>query len=749
MGLDLTGVGAQVLVAGLRSVEWAGVRDRFAEWFRKHDAPAFAAKLPSARLSATSVSGLEERTWRNRLVSTLLFALDGEAAEEQLRELIRERGEVLPEAEQSPARPADHVDFRNGTFHGQVVGVQIQHAYGGPQAFAGTGPADWPTATELEPLAHGVRPARRVKGLPQLPPYVEREADGAVGTALADGGLVVVLGEPFAGKSRTALAILAAELPTARVYAPDAGADLRGLPDMLRGAAEHHVLWLDDLDGHLGDGGLEPRLLARLAGLGTVVLATLREDAYDEYRQTPRGRVLDLAQIVELPREWTDAERARAAASKDPRLTEAAGDCEAEGIAAHLAVEPPLWADFRRARRKHPRGQALVRAAIDLARCGLRGPLPQDLLEEVAEGYGPAAGTQTETVEEALEWAARERYGVLPLLRRVGPRAWAAAGPLVGAARHDEEYPPVDGALWQRALDVARTGEGHDAGLVTTLAGAAFERAVQAGDRQAMYRLGLLEEYEGHRQEAEAWFRRAAGAGVAEAAGRLGRLLAERGEGKEAEPYLERAAEAGDGRAATLLGKLLRDRAAKWLRAGAARKDPEAVHLLADLLMTSGGADQLWDLYHTASAAGRTEVARSIGMWLLVWNHRIAGQAWLRRAADAGDEEAADMLEHAERPDTLEDALSYFEPSALYPLDRAHYGAVLEAAGRTEDARDHYRVGYEQGDAYGAYRLAVLLEEQGSREAARGWYRKAAELGHPAALKALGEVPAGPDTVRE
>ncbi|MEU1009636.1 hypothetical protein [Streptomyces sp. NPDC005890] len=794
LGTDLAGVGAEVLAAALGTEEWVRVQERFARWFADQRATSYARDLLDTGKAGAGPPEPLQAVWAPRLRATLVHAADKNAAARQLRELIRALAPLLEEhpgpapagylveepapgpvpylLEQAGTGPApeaatrampaprpqvgapvtgDHVDFRQADIHGPVIGVQIQHTYGARPPIGLPGPEEWPAATALEPLAHGARPARRMKGCPPLPPYVTRDADeallAALASAAADGGLVVVLGEPFAGKSRTALAILAAALPTARVYAPDAGADLRGLPDLLRGAAAHRVLWLDDLDSHLGDGGLEPRLLARLAGLGTVVLATLREDAYEEYRQTPRGRVLDLAQIVELPREWTDAERARAAASKDPRLTEAAGLAGAEGLAAHLAVEPRLWADFRRAGRKHPRGQALVRAAIDLARCGLRGPLPQDLLVEVAESYGPSDGT--EPVEEALEWAARERYGVLPLLRRVGPRAWAAAGPLVGAARYDEDYPPVDGALWQRALDVARTGEGHDAELVTTLAGVAFERAVNAGDRKAMYRLGLLEESQGHRQEAESWFLRAAEAGVPEAAGHVGRLLAERGEGRDAEPFLEQAAEAGDGRAATLLGRLLRDRAAKWLEAGAAQEDPEAAHLLADLLMTSSGADRLWDLYHTASAAGRTEVARSIGMWLLVWNHRIAGQAWLRRAADAGDEEAAHMLEYADRPWPLEEALSYFAPSDLYPLDRAHYGAVLEAAGRTDEACDHYREGYERGDSYAAYRLAALLEKQGSQDEARTWYRKAAGLGHPAALKALGEPPAGPDTVKE
>ncbi|MFF9771661.1 tetratricopeptide repeat protein [Streptomyces sp. NPDC014636] len=657
--------------------------------------------------------------------------------------------EGLPEG-RSPLT-GDHVDFRQAEFHGQVIGVQIQHAYGARPPIVLPVPGDWPTATALEPLAHGVLPARRMKGRPPLPPYVPRDADAALVAALASaavyGGLVVVLGEPYAGKSRTALAVLAAALPGARVYAPDAGTDLRGLPEVLRGAPGLHVLWLDDLGGHLGDGGLEPRLLARLAGLKVVVLATLREDAYDEHRQTPRGGVLDLAQIVELPREWTDAERARAAESGDGRLTEAAGLSGAEGIAAHLAVEPRLWADFERARRKHPRGQALVRAAIDLARCGLRGPLPQDLLVEVADGYGPLAGTQPETVEEALEWAARDRYGVLPLLRREGPRAWSAAGPLVGTARYDEKLPPVDGALWQRALDVARSGEGHDFELVATLAGAAFERGVQAGDRRAMYRLGLLEEAEGHQEEAESWFRRAAEAGVPEAAGRMGRLLVERGRSRDAEPFLEEAAQAGDGDAATLLAEALLDRAERWLRAA---RTPKAARLLGDLRFCVDDPEETWLRYTNAAGPRHPEVARSMGMHHLVVSETEIARAWLQRAVDAGDQVAAELLAELDREGpSLSDAEDYFRDTADYPLDIAHHGIVLEKLDRPDEAETRYRHAYEVGDSYGAYRLGALFDGQGKPQEARRWYRKAADLGHYAARKALGELSDGPDTVEE
>ncbi|MCX5363009.1 sel1 repeat family protein [Streptomyces sp. NBC_00124] len=647
----------------------------------------------------------------------------------------------------------DHLDFRDATFHDQVIGVQhVRNTYetrpGAPQPVVD----DWPSAKDVGLLAHGVRPTRRAQGLPLLPPYVRRDADEAVRAALeqagADGGLVVVLGEPFAGKTRTALEAAAEVLPDARVFTPARGEDMRALPAVLRGRPDRFVLWLDDLDTHLGD-GLEPRLLAQLTGQGVVVLATLREDAYDDCRNTPRGRVLDLAHMVELPREWSEADRERAEIAGDARLTEAAHRSGVEGAAAYLSVGPLLWEEWQRARRadRHPRGHALVRAAIDLARCGLHGPISQDLLVKVHEAYYVVAGMERESVDDALAWAAEKRHGALRMLRRCGTRTWEVAPYLVETAVQDASFPAVDESVWRCALEAARGDAAYDFEVVARRAGEAFRSAADAGDRQAMFELGRLRETLGRDAEAERWFRRAAEAGQTEAAGRLGRLFVERGEAKDAEPFLEAAAESGDAGAATLLAKVLLERAGQWLQAGAAGQDLEAYHLLGDLHFGSGDDDGAWDCYISAATAGRTEIAISFARWHLVHNERETAKVWLQRAADAGSKPAARTLRHpADRPQSVEDAAEYFGDTDGYPLDIAHHGVVLEKLGRPDKARAQYEKAHASGDPYGAYRLAVLLEKQGKPDEAKTWYRKAAEMGHPAARKALD---GNPDTVKE
>lgn len=650
-----------------------------------------------------------------------------------------------------PAPPTgDRFDFRGSTFNGSFTGVR--QGSGDQPAAEHSGPEDWPSARNAEPLALGVRSTRRVKGLPALPPYVGRDKDGELHSVLrqtgVEGGLVVVLGEAFAGKTRTALAAMTEALADFRVYAPPRHENLRGLPALLRGASERCVVWLDDLDGHLGDGGLEPRLLAHLTERRAVVLATLREDAYDEYRHTSRGRVLDLAHVVEVPREWNTAERGRAERADDRRLAEAAARSGAEGIAAYLAVGPLLWEEWRRAGKadRHPRGHLLVRAATDLARCGLWGPLSRELLIETYKTYEALPGAERESVDDALAWAAEKRHGVLRLLRPSGPTAWEASPYLVDAAAQEPGFPPVDLAVWKLALEAARTDSTYDLETVTSGTEAALRTVAEDGDSQAMHELGLLLESLDKGEEAEPWLRRAAEAGNAESAGRLGRRLVERGATREAEPYLEKAAEDGDPEAALLLGKLLRDRAVDWLGKGAEAGNPEAAHRLGDLLFMTEADGVAWELYEAAVLEGHAEVATSMGAHLLVYGEREHAQIWLSRAAAAGDARAARLsLDSRPTRRSLDDVADYFA-SARSPLHIANLGNVLERQGRIDEALAKYAQAHELGDAYGAYCLAALHQKRGKPDEARHWYRAAADMGHEGARRALDTMP---DTVEE
>ncbi|MDV9170477.1 hypothetical protein R6V09_10065 [Streptomyces sp. W16] len=772
-----------VLVWGLGSpdwTDWAAVRAEFIVWLGRRGLDAYAQDLATVNGGRGKPPSMGQMAlWRRQLLEGIRRSSNPMATDE-LRALIGRFGPTgqlapnkdgaLPDAGQLTSQPPlpeptdrDHIDFRRSTFNGQVVGVQhVNNTYAAPPPdTAQPGPLDWPLAKDIEPLTHGVRPTRRMKGLPALPPYVRRDQDGMVNSALeqarSEGGLVVVLGQAYAGKSRTALAAMAQVAPDYRVFAPAQHEDLRTLPTLLRGRTERCVVWLDDLDAHLGSGGLEPRLLGQLTGLEAVVLATMREDAYAKYarRTSAQGRLLGLAQLVELPRAWGPAERKHAGGASDPRLIEAARESSTVGVATYLAIGPRLWNDWQLApnRERHPRAYALVRAAVDLAQCGLKGPLPQDLLVKVHEGYG-IAGLERESLEDAWEWAGQKRYGVLRTLRcgegEKGPFADVLPY-FVHTAEQDETFPPVADWVWGHALEAARANPAaYDVESVAAGARAAYLRKAEAGDAAAMHALGLLEESVGEGEKAESWVRRAAEAGWAESAGHLGRMLVERGESRKAEPFLESAAEAGDGDAATLLGKLMLERAERWLRKGFEAENPEAAHRLGDVLLGKGDVLAAAVPYSEAASMGYAGVALNMGLMHLLCNEREKAQVWLGRAASDGNEWAGDLQRLLwVEPESLATAAESFAVTDGWPLSIAHHGVVLEKQGHPDEARAQYEKAHESGDSYGTYRLATLLEKQGKPAEATTWYRKAADMGHPAALKALAERPATPDTVKE
>ncbi|MCQ1577940.1 sel1 repeat family protein [Streptomyces parvus] len=452
------------------------------------------------------------------------------------------------------------------------------HTYFGPPQHTGLFPvAEWPRLDGANPIACGVRRARQIGDEPPLPPYVARDDDATleeqVRTVARSGGLVLVTGEPLSGKSRTAWAAMLANLPgTTRLFAPAASTDLRGLPAVLRGRGEHRcVIWLDELEGHLGEHGLTSALLAEFVRLRVPVVATMSDEAYDAHRFSgqARARVLIGVDPVELSADWTEAEMDRLEGTgKDNRLGDASLWCEGTGIAAHLAVAPELWDEWWRARRisAHPHGHLLVRVAMDLAQCGTDDtPIPATVLRELCALYDEeAARAVAESFEDALAWAADVRLGVTGMLvPGPEPDTWRAFSTLYRDAVSRAEPRPVPLGLWIRALEAVGGDQHRQTCVVET---AQVELYPQAdGHPEVGLVLGRLYEATGQREYAEDWFRHSADAGGVEAARIVGRALAGRGETVLAVTYLERAAEAGDVEARGSLALLLADRAVHWL----------------------------------------------------------------------------------------------------------------------------------------------------------------------------------------
>ncbi|WP_103510925.1 tetratricopeptide repeat protein [Streptomyces sp. SM13] len=488
----------------------------------------------------------------------------------------------------------------DGVFHAPVV--QAGSVSGGVHTYYAQPPylalppvTEWTRLDAADPVTFGVRRTRRLPGEPPLPPYVERdcdrELDARISVVAQEGGLVVVTGAPLSGRTRTAWVSLCANLSGAtRVFSPPPGSDLRGLPAVLRAPGEEGcVLWLDDLEDHLGEHGLTPALLADLVRLGVPVLATMDDEEYDARRFGASGRagVLSWAEPVELRREWSKDELERLNTfDGDLRLRAAAALHGEHRVPEYLVLGPELMEEWWRARRPeaHPRGHLLVRAAIDLVRCGVPNVrMPTDLLQKAQALYpDESAAVPAEAFEDAIDWAVGHRHGLTGLLAPGSrPDTWKVSVSLVAEVDSRPDSPAVPLGMWALALDtMSWTTLGRKRVAVEaeqTLASRA------EGDPEIMVLLGQICAEGFRRDSAESWFRRAADTGHIEAAARLGELLVARGEGTEAIPYLEKAAMTGHVEAQYHLGTVLAARAHSWLSLAAASGHPEAARALPAL----------------------------------------------------------------------------------------------------------------------------------------------------------------------
>ncbi|WP_200307499.1 tetratricopeptide repeat protein [Streptomyces adelaidensis] len=633
----------------------------------------------------------------------------------------------------------DHVDFRDATINGRVVAAEHHH-YGSVPA-----PAEWRPVADAEPLEFGVRPTQHIPGQSDVPPYVPRDRDEELRAKLAYRGLVLILGEPYAGKSYTAWHGVRS-LAGHRLYAPDPGEDLRGLLAVLKGAPGEYVVWLDEVTDHLGlgEGGLDPRLLGRLTALGAVVLGTMDSEEYYRRRSgsAPGDQVVAMARTVELPREWSEAELVRLATHDDPRAYPAYMWSGKEGAASYFAVGHLLFDEWRRVgtRAGHPRGHLLVRAAVDLARCSVTGAVPVGLLRQVQERYGTE---DRESFDDALAWATTSMFGVSGLLvRGEADDTWRAYGALVAEALRSEDLEPVPDEVWWLLLDAAEGGEARiDRAAVLDAAHAALHPRFEEGDAELMF--AFADRVGGEARET--LLRAAADAGHPQAAEEWAALLLHTGDEAAALRYLESAAERGSVSAAGEAGRLHRIRAERFLRTAAEGGDGAAAHGLGDMLLGTEGSEALrW--YVRAVGAGHERAAAGLGR-ALEYRGSSEAEFWIRRGAALGDPHAVLSLAvflHREGDHDAEVEQLYRRAMAAgHPAASRGLGNFLVRTGSVVEGMELLRHSAVQGDAEAAFWL-WRMQSGAEREEAEEWLRRAAEQGHYYARKQLGELPVPP-----
>jgi hypothetical protein len=280
-----------------------------------------------------------------------------------------------------------------------------------------------------DPIGVGVHPAAALENagvIDRVPPYITRDIEPELHAALRCGGFVLLVGESAAGKTRAAFEATQLLLADYHFAAPSSR---EALPDLLEVLKETgaYVVWLDDLEWFLGDGGLTTSVLRRLLlpPDRTVVVATMRSHEYDRFRDRNEveligaeravwreGRaVLRQAQVVHLERRWTTQEQSRVLAhTSDHRLAQALEVADRFGVAETLAAGPELAEAWRHGWTPghHPRGAALVAAAVGARNAGYHRTLSLEVLNRMHSAYLAERGgpeLHPEPIEEAVRWA--------------------------------------------------------------------------------------------------------------------------------------------------------------------------------------------------------------------------------------------------------------------------------------------------------------------------------------------------------
>jgi hypothetical protein len=232
---------------------------------------------------------------------------------------------------------------------------------------------------ELELEVLGVRPPRTstLRAREQLPYASWHELDPVLDAALAGYRFVLVHGPSATGKSRSTAQAARWRYGDHLLLVPVTEA---GAVDQLLGSGVDLVgvvVWLDDLDRHLGAGLGKLVVLRLLQVPGLRIVATVRAMALEQYKEhgqirSPGQEVIDLAHLVEFTG-WdrTDRNQARQQLAGEPDIVTALEP--GMGLAEYLSAGPEL---VNRLTLGEPpaAGVAVVHAAADWYRAGLTRP---------------------------------------------------------------------------------------------------------------------------------------------------------------------------------------------------------------------------------------------------------------------------------------------------------------------------------------------------------------------------------------
>ncbi|ATY11915.1 sel1 repeat family protein [Amycolatopsis sp. AA4] len=680
-----------------------------------------------------------------------------------------------------------------GVFHGPVVqardiagSVIVTGKPGASNLW--TRPEKWPLARDWNPISAGTHWARSLPDGDNVPPYIERDIDvtlrEAVAAAGETGDLVLLVGNSAAGKTRAAFEAIQAVLPELRVATPVTAAEVLATTETIERAGVRCLLWLDNVDLHLKSGAVDQATLEDCRRLRVPVIATIRVNRYKSFSdaagssladgvdpalaQTARigARVLETTEPIVLSRIWSAAELERASASTDERVRDAVAHHGPHGVAEYLAAGPAIWSEWRRSVdvEGKPRGAALIGAAIDLARAGLPGPYPQELLAELHEHHLEAMGgvlLRPEPLDEAFAWASEIRLGVTsPLLPAAGGM-WRVFDYLVDRMESLEPCPPVPDVVWPHAARAADPADlmgvataaaeaatrvsfriaeeiwrpiaAADAGPISALAlfnlGVLcseadrpeesielFKHAADRGEPRSAFNLGVLADRAGDKAAGRSWTIRAAELGYGPALFRLGFAAEEQGLLSEAEDWYRQGAALGDHQSATNLGKILslacrEEEAQQWFLRAAEEGDEIATFNIGLFHHEAGRLDEAERWYLLGIERGSAEAANNLSNIYKNAGDQAGAERWLRHAADAG-----------------------------YPGAAFNLGLLYEESGQPREAESWFRRAADNGHLQAIHALGRIRLNEGRLDETISWLQRAVDLGDREADGIIGDL---------
>lgn len=551
-----------------------------------------------------------------------------------------------------------------------------------------------------------------------FPEYVARGIDADlrawIRARVKSGGLVVLVGDAAAGKTRCLYEALCAEVPDWWMPQLDTGAQINALVhegvDLSR-----TVIWLDEFQNFFADEPLTAGSVRQLAAglLGPVLLAgTIRAQELDGLLAAAQSEgepeTADrhhAREVIRMLARWSahsggaqsalrfhldssltpeELARARALAAIDPRLQTALRDAAEGNLTATLAGAPELIDRWTRD-TGNPPGQAIITAAVTARRCGHPEPIPLAALEALAlshlrgQARVPAARDWART---AISWAENAVIGEIAALRRAVTTPGVIDGYRVSDILLQHSYHPAerlvqpmldDDSTWTLLTEHAAPQARADIGLAADAAGKvalarhAWQAASSTGDARAMRMLGWSYANDGEQTEAAGWFRQAFELGDVEAI--LGLATS-----------LERS---GD-----LAGE------ERWLRQGARHGDPASIVALGFCLSGEGRLDEAESWYRRAADLGEAVAMANLGyLFKEKRGDLAAAEHWDRKGAALGNtgamENLAKLLKERRQ---LDEAVEWYREAAHLAMARiSSEPASFPGRGREKLAREGSR----------------------------------------------------------